>query len=293
MVTHEPRRSSRPPELEAYFRIARSVRLLAVDEERHLLRQAQAGSRSALERLVASHVPLVLKHALQVARTFRAPPADLVQEGMLGLIEAVRHFDPSKDVRLSTYAIWWIRALLLRSVLANWRLVRVGTTKAQRAAFFDLQKERRLLERQGRSADLTALAQRIGVPEPELRELEHHLHTPEAALDAPDRAPGRTVADSLVDAEPLPDDQVEEHELYEHLRVLVGRFRAELPPRERELVSRRWLAPEPPPLRELGKQFGVSGERARQLEVQLLRRFHRFAQAEMGELDPPTLSHVA
>lgn len=87
----------------------------------------------------------MLKHALRVSRSFSAPAVDLVQEGMLGLLEGVRRFDPARGVRLNTYATWWIRAYLLRAVLANWRLVRVGTTKAQRAVFFNLQKERRLL----------------------------------------------------------------------------------------------------------------------------------------------------
>jgi RNA polymerase sigma-32 factor len=278
--------------LDPYFRAARAARMLEADEERRLIDRAQAGDRAALDALVRSHTPLVLKHALHVARSFRGAPADLVQEGMLGLLEAVRHFDLRKNVRLSTYATWWIRALLLRSVLANWRLVRVGTTKAQRAAFFDLHKEKRLRELQGRPADLSALAARIGVPERELAELEQHLQTPEAALDAPESERGPAVADALLDDEAhRPDTVAEQRELGAQLHSLVGEFGDALPERERKLVDGRWLSAEPRPLRELGDEFGVSGERARQLEASLLKRFRRYARER---LEPePALGRVA
>jgi RNA polymerase sigma-32 factor len=271
----------------------RSQRLLEAPEERKLIRQAQAGDRQAMEQLCSAYAPLVLKHALRSGRTFRVAPNDLVQEGMIGLIEAVRHFDASKKVRLSTYALWWIRALVLRHVLSNWRLVRVGTTQAQRAVFFDLQKERHLLERHGKTADFAVLARRMGIPEDELRDLERHFRTPETALDAPVEGPDRTIGDGLVDLEPLPDELAAQHERSAQLRTLVRDFQATLGERERQVIERRWLAVDPAALRELAKGFGVSGERVRQLECQLVDRFRRFAQDQALQGVGAELLHAA
>jgi RNA polymerase sigma-32 factor len=256
--------------------------MLSAEEERDLLKRAQAGDRGATEQLMHSHMPLVLKHAFRVARVYSSPLEDMIQEGVLGLLEAIQHFDDQRGARLSTCARWWIRAFQLRHVLANWRMVRVGTTRAQREAFFTLKKEQRLMERSGQEPRLDVLAKRMGVAEQELSRLEQHLRSPELSFDAPVSEDDPTPLSERFAADEFdrPDHQVERAESFARTHELLDNFREELSARERELVERRWLAAEPRPLRQLGVEFGVSGERVRQLETKLIKRFQQLARRD-------------
>ncbi len=194
------------------------------------------------------------------------------------MLHAVRKFDPSRGVKLSTYAAWWIRAYILRYLINNFRLVRIGTTQAQRRIFFNLRREKERLAREGVSAsESSSLAETFGVDEGEMAVLDRHLSSSEVSLDEPasgavDRLAGPTEA--------RPDETAERHELRALVQRKLGEFDKQLEPRERELIRVRWLADQPQTLQELGEQFGVSRERARQLERELLHRFRRFLRVE-------------
>ena len=270
--------------LGGYVRAARAVTLLQAPEELELIGRAQAGDAQAMDRLVRAFAPLVLKHALRVSRQFASPAEDLVQDGMLGLVEAVRHFDPARNSRFSTCALFWIRAFALRDVLENWRLVRVGSTQAQREVFFNLQRERRSGELSGEPLPPSVLAARMHLPEAQLRCLEQHLRSPEVPLDQ--LAPGGSVLELPAHDADRPDRLAERHELSGLLSELVSTFRQSLPARERTILARRWMASEPDSLQELGARLGLSGERVRQLEARLLERFLRGARAALADAPP-------
>ena len=189
-------------------------------------------------KLITANLRLVVKIAQEYRRAHRNL-LDLIQEGNLGLIQAVQRYDPFRGVKLSTYAAWWIRAYILKFILANWRIVRIGTTQAQRRLFFNLRRERDRLEKMGVETDSKQLAAALDVSETEVVEMERRLAASEMSLDAPVRSeglPGRTHGD-MVSAGPSarPDLQVENGEFQELLRVKLDAFGAAL--RDRELQS--------------------------------------------------------
>lgn len=268
------RPSLRHDELDSYLDGTRRHALLDRDTERALaLRYQRTGDPKASASLVLANLRLVVKIANQY-HLAEGSRLDLIQEGNLGLLHAVRKFDPSRDVKLSTYAAWWIRAYMLRYLLNNHRLVRVGTTQAQRRIFFNLRREKEKLARDGGApSESGSLAQRFGVSEGEMAVLDRHLTASEVSLDGP----AATAVDTLMSpSEARPDVAAEREELHSMLRPRLSEFEAQLEAREQELVRRRWLTEEPATLEELGAEFGVSRERARQIEHDLLARFRRF-----------------
>jgi RNA polymerase sigma-32 factor len=262
--------------LDVYLRELRRHPLLTPDEEHDLATRYRRTRNPALARkLATAHLRLVVRIARDYRIGWQQLP-DLIQEGNLGLLQAIDRFDPERGVKLATYAAWWIRAYMLRFLVGNRSLVKIGTTRAQRTLFFGLHREKRKLEARGLAADAKALAQRLGVTEEEVRQVEQRLAAPELSLDEPvDSADafGRTRMDLLAaDPEEQPDALVEEDELINKLRAELCAFDAGLERRERMLLRRRWLSEQPTVLRDLGKRFGVSHERVRQLERRMFGR---------------------
>jgi RNA polymerase sigma-32 factor len=171
--------------LAAYMSETRRYPLLTPEEEKELaVRLVEHGDTAAARRLIEANLRLVVKIAYEYRRAHRNL-LDLVQEGNIGLIQAVGKFDPYRGVKLSTYSGWWIRAYILKYILNNWRLVKIGTTQAQRKLFFNLRKEREKLEQLGFTPTTALLAEKLDVPEKEVIEMERRLAAPEASLDAP------------------------------------------------------------------------------------------------------------
>ena len=199
-------------------------------------------------KLITANLRLVVKIAQEYRRAHRNL-LDLIQEGNLGLIQAVQRYDPFRGVKLSTYAAWWIRAYILKFILANWRIVRIGTTQAQRRLFFNLRRERERMEKMGVETDSKQLAAALDVSEGDVVEMERRLAASEMSLDAPVRSeglPGRTQGD-MVPAGPSarPDLQVENGEFQELLRAKLEAFGAALHDRELQIFRRRLLADQP------------------------------------------------
>jgi len=210
-----------------------------------------------------------------------------VQEGNIGLIQAVGKFDPYRGVKLSSYAAFWIRAYILKFILNNWRLVKIGTTQAQRKLFFNLRKEREKLEQLGFTPTTALLAEKLDVSEKEVIEMERRLAAPEASLDAPlgsgDGDEGaRTRLDYLPSDEDRPDRAFAQSEFSAMLRDKLEQFANTLQGREQTIFRERWLTEEPLTLQEIGDRYNVSRERARQLEKRMLDRLKKFLEAEMG-----------
>ena len=258
----------------------------SVEEELSLIRRAQEGDARALQRLTTAHLGLVRK----VAARYRgfAPLADLVQEGSLGLLHAVRKFDADRGVRLSTYAVWWIRATILRYLEHNTGLVRLTTTRARTRLFYHLARTRQQLAAAGVEPTAQDVADVLDVPVEEVARMEQGLR-PGVSLDAPvgDEAGRDRAVDRLADDDEGPGARLEERELGEVLRGRLAEFAAHLSGRELEVFRDRIASDAPVSLQALGERWGVTREAARRLEHKVLVPLRRYLQRELGDALPP------
>jgi RNA polymerase sigma-32 factor len=271
--------------LQAYMQEARRFPLLTPEEEHSLaVKLVEHGDTAAARRLVEANLRLVVKIAYEYRRAHKNL-LDLVQEGNIGLIQAVRKFDPYRGVKLSSYAAFWIRAYILKFILNNWRLMKIGTTQAQRKLFFNLRKEKERLEQLGYAPTSKLLAENLQVTEKDVEEMEKRLSSPEASLDAPvtsDEDGGRTRLDYLPSDGDRPDLAVEHGEFSRLLREKLEVFAKTLSGREEQIFRERWLTDAPRTLQELGDDYGISRERARQLEKRILGRLRKYLEEELG-----------
>ncbi len=271
--------------LQAYMQEVRRYPLLTPEEEHSLAtRLVEHGDNTAARKLIEANLRLVVKIAYEYRRAHRNL-LDLVQEGNIGLMQAVRKYDPYRGVKLSSYAAFWIRAYILKFILNNWRLVKIGTTQAQRKLFFNLRKERERLEQLGFEPSTKLLAERLMVSEKDVDEMDRRLSAPEASLDAPmpgDDDGSRSRLDFLPSEDARPDQAVAQSEFAQLLRSKLDAFAATLEGREQTIFRERWLTESPLTLQELGERYGVSRERARQLEKRMLGRLRKYLEAELG-----------
>ena len=225
--------------MATYMAEVRRFPLLTPEEEKSLAtRLVEHGDTSAARKLIEANLRLVVKIAYEYRRAHRNL-LDLVQEGNVGLIQAVSKFDPYRGVKLSSYAAFWIRAYILKFILNNWRLVKIGTTQAQRKLFFNLRKERERLEQHGFQPTTALLAEKLDVHEREVIEMERRLAAPEASLDAPlgtgDDGGERTRLDYIPSDADRPDKQVAQSEFAQLLRSKLETFAATLEGREQTI----------------------------------------------------------
>src|SRR5262245_54528552 len=268
-----------------YLAEARKYPLLSREEELDLVRRyRETGAREALFRLVTSNLRLVVR----VARSFRhAAPnlRDLIQEGNLGLLQAIERFDPDVGVRLPTYAGWWIRAYILKYLLDNVRLVRVGTTNARRKLLHNLRQEKQKLEAQGFEVGPKLLAERFGATEEDVRDVEQALGSRDVSLDAPVGEDGeRTRGDVIPSGAPSVEAEVARRELQERTEAAIAKFRQGLGERELAILDERILSDEPKTLQALGDRFGTTREAVRQAEARLMTRLKTHLRDVLGDL---------
>ena len=257
-------------------------------EQEHALalRWREQGDLEAARLLVLANLRLVVKIALEYRRAW-SNTLDLIQEGNLGLLQATQRFDPYQGVKLASYAAYWIRAYILKYVLDNVRMVRLGKTRAERKLFFRLNKERRELERRGFEAEPKLLAARLEVSERDVTEMQQRLAEPELSLNAPVRRdePGAEIGDFVAGAGPSAEQDVADAQMREVFLSRVQEFAKELDERDRTILDQRILAEEPKTLQELGAEFGVSRERVRQLEARLVARIAEYLKQHLVDFD--------
>ncbi|MCC6641254.1 MAG: RNA polymerase factor sigma-32 [Deltaproteobacteria bacterium] len=273
--------------LTRYFAELREHAPLAREEEHRLaVRLVEEGDVDAARRLVLANLRLVVKIAMEYRRAW-TNVLDLIQEGNVGLLQAVRRFDPYQGVKLSSYAAYWIRAYILKYLLDNIRLVRLGTTRAQRKLFFRLNKEKRALEAQGFEVEPRMIAERLDVSEDDVRDMEQRLGESDLSLDAP--APhtegGAALGDFLPGGGESAEERVADGELRRVFLEKVHDFARGLEPRDRQIVEQRILAEEPRTLHEMGTEFGVSRERVRQLEARVVARLREYLRENLVDFE--------
>jgi RNA polymerase sigma-32 factor len=267
--------------LRQYYTMIRNHELLTAEQERTLSQQyRQSGDQQAFQRLVSCNLRLVVKIALEY-RSYREQLMDLVQEGNTGLIRAAERFDPERGVRFAAYAAWWIRAAILKSIVDNHRLVRIGTTATQRRLFFQLQRVRaRLAAEEGRS-DAERIAEKLNVRVEDVDEMTRRLGWSESSLEAPnDQENPRRIADLLPSSHTSPDESLAASNLREILVREIHKLSENISERERTILESRLLADDPQTLMSIGTRYGVSRERIRQIERNLMLKIkNRFAAA--------------
>jgi RNA polymerase sigma-32 factor len=273
--------------LALYINDIRRYPLLSREDEHELaVKYLETGDLDAARRLVTANLRLVVKIAHEYRRAHRNL-LDLVQEGNLGLVQAVKKYDPYRGVKLSSYAAWWIRAYMLKFILNNWRLVKIGTTQAQRKLFFNLRKEKDKLEQMGFDASSKALAEALDVPEREVIEMERRLGQGDMSLDAPvtrGEEGGKSHLDMLESSgDTRPDVAAEGDEFRKLLREKFALFEKTLRGREQTIFHERLMNDSPKTLQEIGETYGISRERARQLEKRLLGKLKDFLRRELGD----------
>lgn len=272
--------------LSRYLAEIRRYALLTPEEEHELAVQyKEEGDVQAAYRLVTANLRLVVMIARGYQRAFQNL-IDLIQEGNVGLMDAVRNFDPYRGVRFPSYAVWWVRAYIIRYVMNNWRMVKLGTTQAQRKLFFNLKKEKDRLEAEGFTPAPKLLAQNLGVKEREVVEMEQRMAgrdlSVDASIDAEDES--ATFLDFLADPTANVEDTVSTNEY----RGVIGRklaaFARTLNGKEAVIFNERLLAEEPLTLQEIGDRYGITRERVRQLESRLKRKLKAYLVSELPDL---------
>jgi RNA polymerase sigma-32 factor len=258
--------------LSRYLQEIRKFPLLEPQEEFMLAKRwREHGDSKAAHKLVTSHLRLVAKIAMGY-RGYGLPVAELISEGNVGMMQAVKRFDPDRGFRLATYAMWWIRASIQEYILHSWSLVKMGTTAAQKKLFFNLRKlkgQMQAIEEGDLSPEqVTKIATRLGVPEEEVVNMNRRLAAPDSSLNAVVKADGDMEwQEWLVDESPNQEARLADSQELGQRKHMLAQALKQLTDRERHIIVERRLVDEPKTLEDLSSKYGISRERVRQIEV--------------------------
>jgi RNA polymerase sigma-32 factor len=274
--------------LSRYLQEIRKFPMLSAEEELELARRwKEQGDERAAHKLVTSHLRLVAKIAMGY-RGYGLPLSELISEGNVGMMQAVKRFDPERGFRLATYAMWWIRAAIQEYILHSWSLVKMGTTAAQKKLFFNL---RRLKAQMSALEDgdlqdeqVAKIAHALAVPEQDVISMNRRLASSDQSLNAPVRADSEGEwQDWLVDDTENQEDELAEREDMSNRRTLLANALKTLNERERHILIERRLKEEPTTLEELSQQYGISRERVRQIEVRAFEKLQKAMKQQVAE----------
>ena len=274
------------PALHRYLQEISQYELLSREETEELAARFQeTGDPDAAYRLVSANLRLVVKVAMDFQKYWMQNFMDLIQEGNVGLVQATKKFDPYRGVKFSYYAAYWIRAYILKFIMDNWRLVKIGTTQAQRKLFFGLNKERKLLEAQGFKPEIKLLAERLNVKETEVIEMSQRMDNWDVSLEAPVRSDSEDQQKNfLPHGGPGIEDIVAGQEIRDRLGETLAGMRDKLNEKEQVILQSRLLSDEPLTLQTIAEQFGISRERVRQIEANLLKKLKKQLEKDMPDI---------
>jgi RNA polymerase sigma-32 factor len=283
--------------LTRYLEEIRRFPMLEPQQEYMLARRwREHGDRDAAHRLVTSHLRLVAKIAMGY-RGYGLPIAEVISEGNVGLMQAVKRFEPEKGFRLATYAMWWIKASIQEYILRSWSLVKMGTTANQKKLFFNLRKAKSkisaLEEGDLRPDQVQLIAKRLGVTEQDVIDMNRRLGG-DASLNTPIREEGDSGEwqDWLVDDAPSQERTLVDNEELGNRRKALGEALSVLNERERRIFEARRLADDPITLEELAEEFGVSRERVRQIEVRAFEKVQNAVKHRVAAMEAPEAMHA-
>ncbi len=270
--------------LQRYLVEVRKYPFLSKEEEHRLAVQfKEEGDMQAVTQIVLSHLRL----AVSIAMEYKNLPfdiMDLIQEGNIGLMQGIKKFDPYKNIRVATYVAWWIRAYILKYILHNWRLVKIGTTEGERKLFFQLSKERERLEKLGFEAGTKLLADRLHVKEKEVVAMQQRLGGWELSLDQPVGPDSdETIANILPHGEEGIEEKLADDQFRRLFQKRLKAFSKTLKPREVEILTERILSETPKTLEAFGERYHISKERVRQLEGNIMKKLKKYMKEEIKD----------
>jgi RNA polymerase sigma-32 factor len=273
--------------LQMYLMEIKNFRLLTREEEMDLaIRVREHKDPKAAYMLATSNLRLVVKIAMDFHRYWTRSLLDLIQEGNVGLLQAVRKFDPYRGIKFSYYASFWIKAYMLKFIMENWKLVKIGTTQTQRKLFFNLAKERDKLISQGFDPEPRLLAERLDVKEKEIEEMSQRLGGGEVSLNAPVGENGKEVYGSfLPDPRASADEQLFEKQNRELLLRKLEEYRSKLSGKELDIFDNRIMTENPMTLQELGDKYRISRERIRQIQERIIKNIKKWLTEEIPNFE--------
>ncbi|MGE5842759.1 MAG: RNA polymerase sigma factor RpoD/SigA [Deltaproteobacteria bacterium] len=273
--------------LQMYLMEIKNFKLLTREEEIALsIRVREKKDQQAAYILVTSNLRLVVKIAMDFHRYWTKSLLDLIQEGNVGLLQAVRKFDPYRGIKFSYYASFWIKAYMLKFIMENWKLVKIGTTQTQRKLFFNLAKERDKLISQGFEPEPRLLADRLDVKEKEVEEMSQRLGGGEVSINAPVGDDGKEVYGSfLPDSSIAVDEQIFEKQNREVLLTKLEEYKDKLSGKELDIFENRIMAENPVTLQELGEKYHISRERVRQIQERIVKNIKKWLTEEIPNFE--------
>jgi RNA polymerase sigma-32 factor len=280
--------------LQRYLAEIRRFPLLSREEEHKLAVEfKEFGNIEAAYKLVTGNLRLVVMIAREYQKALKSL-LDLIQEGNMGLMEAVKNFDPYRGVRFPSYAVWWIRAYIIRYIMNDWRMVKIGTTQAQRKLFFNLQKEKERIEAEGLTPGPKLLAQRLNVKEDEVVEMEQRLANRDLSVDMPiGEDEEATMLNFLPDQKHNPEEHFAESQYRELLQQKMEDFAHTLKDKELVIFRERLLNEDPITLREIGEKYNISRERVRQIEERLKKKLKTYLSKELDDVNGGKIAKTA
>jgi len=272
--------------LQRYLAEVRRYPFLTKEEELHLFNDFQAtGNRESAVKLILSNLRVAVSIAAEYLHA-GAEYLDLIQEGNVGLMQAIKKYDPTKGTRFPSYAAWWVRAYILRYLLNTYRMVKIGTTQDQRKLFYNLNKEKRKLEIEGFAPDTKLLADRLNVRERDVIEMGQRLGSWDLSLDAPLSPDQEGTLLDVLPSQGIPaDESLARRELRDLFRKKLAEFATTLDNRYADILRNRILSDTPLTLDDLSKKYGISRERARQLEEKIIKRLREFMKKDIKDFE--------
>jgi len=273
--------------IQSYLNEISRYKLLNREQEIELGKRIQEEEdQEAAYIMTTSNLRLVVKIALEFHKIWVQNLSDLIQEGNIGLVQAVKKFNPYKNVKFSYYASFWIKAYILKFIMDNWRMVKIGTTQGQRKLFFRLKKEKRRLIEQGFDPKPKLLSERLGVSEKEVIDMDQRLANWDLSLDEPLKNDSNTERIEFINIETdSSEDRMAKKEIEHILHIKVNKFKKTLNERELNIFTRRIFSDSPETLQEIGEAYSISRERVRQIENNILKKMKAYFKKDIPDFD--------